>query len=90
VAMIKNAVALLHYCVFRESEQGVSVSIVSDYGLDDLGSIPDKRSLSAQPGLGPIQSPVQWAPGFHSPGAKPGRGVNLTSRPPYSAEVKKV
>jgi hypothetical protein len=53
---------------------GSSVSIVSDYGLDDRAIDPRQgqrffplTSVSRQ-GLGPTQPPVQWVPGVLSPG----------------------
>jgi hypothetical protein len=56
-----------------------SVSIVSDYGLDDRGSIPDRdRGFflypASRPALVPTQPPVQWIPGV-----KRGRGAILTT-----------
>jgi hypothetical protein len=67
--------------------RGSSGSIVSDYGLDDRGSIPgrDKWFFSltsvSKPALWPTQPPVQWVPGVLSPGIKRGRGVMLTTHP---------
>lgn len=45
-------------------EPGSSVFIVTGYGLDEHGSIPDRgedfsSNLRAQPGFGPTQPPVQ-------------------------------
>jgi hypothetical protein len=57
--------------------RGSSVSIVSDYGLDDWtigGSIPDRGEIIFplasvfRPALGPTQPPVQWVLGVLSPG----------------------
>jgi hypothetical protein len=61
-----------------------SVSIVSDYGLDDraigvrspVGAEDFSSSLCVQ-----TQPPVQWVPGVLSPGVKRGRGVMLTTHP---------
>jgi hypothetical protein len=57
-------------------EPGSSVSIVSDYGLDDraigvrsLAEVKDLSSnLCVRLTLRPTQPPVQWVPGFLSPG----------------------
>jgi hypothetical protein len=58
---------------------------VSGYGLDDraieVRSPAEAKGFTlafvSRPALGPIQSPVQWVPGFLSPGLKRGRGVTL-------------
>jgi hypothetical protein len=64
--------------------RGSSGSIVSDYGLDDRGSIPDRgRGFFFQllrPDR-PTQPPIQRVPGVLSPGIKCGRGVTLTTHP---------
>jgi hypothetical protein len=58
---------------------GCSVSIVSDYRLDDRGSIPDTGQTTfplapaSRPALSPTQPHIQWVPGVHSPGVKRGR-----------------
>jgi hypothetical protein len=62
---------------------------VSDYGLDDKGSIPGRGERifllapASRLALGPTQPLIQWVP----KGVKRGRGVTLTT-PPCSAEVK--
>jgi hypothetical protein len=64
-----------------------SVSIVSDYGLDDR--VIAVRSpaggkgffLCVQTGSGPTQPPVQWVPGVLSPGVKRCQGMMLTTHP---------
>jgi hypothetical protein len=63
--------------------RGSSVSIVSDYGLDDWGSRQRIFPLLSafRSALGPTQSPVQWVPWVLSPGVKRGRGVMLTTHP---------
>jgi hypothetical protein len=57
--------------------RGSSVSIVSDCGLDDRAiavrspaGAKDFFSLTSvsRPALRPTQPPVQWVPGFYSPG----------------------
>jgi hypothetical protein len=67
--------------------RGSSVGIMTDYGLDDRGSIPrQKQSIfllvsASRPAPGPTQPPIQWVPGLPSPGVKRGRGVTLTTHP---------
>jgi hypothetical protein len=46
-------------------------------------------STSSRPALGPIQPPIQWAPGALSPGVKR-QGREDDHSPPTSAEVKKM
>jgi hypothetical protein len=69
--------------------RGSSVSIVSDYALDDWWSEFDPRqrrkdfSLASvsRPALGPTQPAVKCITGILSPGLKRGRGVTLTTHP---------
>jgi hypothetical protein len=66
---------------------GSSVSIVSDYGLNDrVIEVPSPQGQrifllapASRPVLGPTQPPVQWVPGILSPGVKRGQGVTLTT-----------
>jgi hypothetical protein len=72
--------------------QGSSVSIVSDYGLDDRAigvrspaeaedfssSFCVQTSSEAHPASCPA---IQWVLGVLSPGVKLGRGVTLTTDP---------
>jgi hypothetical protein len=73
--------------------RGRSVSIVSDYGLDDqaieVRSPAEAKRIFplasvSRPALGPTQSPVQWVMGVLSPGVKRSRGLILTVHPIYS------
>jgi hypothetical protein len=82
--------ALKHYFSLFKRSQGSSVSIVSDYGLDDqaivVQSPAEAKGFSSlapvsRPALRPTQPPVQWVPGVLSPGVKSGRGVTLTTHP---------
>jgi hypothetical protein len=69
---------------YLRPEPDSSVSVVSDYGLDDgfdprqrqriflLGSVPRQA-------VGPTQPPVQWTLGVLSPGIKHGPAVMLTT-----------
>jgi hypothetical protein len=63
------------------------------YGLDGRGSIPDRGKiflfLASRQTLGPIQPPINWAPGAISPAAKrPRREADHS--PPSSAKDKMV
>jgi hypothetical protein len=82
--LVKNA--------FNEIKQGTivpgsSVSIVSDYGLDDRGSIPDRAenfssSLCVQTGSGgPPSLLSNGYRGSFPVGVKHGRGVTLITHP---------
>jgi hypothetical protein len=79
----------------KAGSRGSSVSIVSEYGLDDraieVRSPPEANKFSpnlcVQTGLRPTQSPVQWLPGVLISGVKHGRGVALTTYPQSSTEV---
>jgi hypothetical protein len=73
--------------------RGSSVSIVSDYGLGDRGSIPGRGkkifplASVSRPALRPTQPPVQWVPGvLSSDKARAGRDADHSS--PSGAEVK--
>jgi hypothetical protein len=79
---------LIFLAIIGDSKsQGSSVSIVSDYGLDDWGSIPERGmrifslASASRPALGPTQPPLQWVPRVLSPGVKRSRGVMLTIHP---------
>jgi hypothetical protein len=76
-------------------EPGSLVSVVSDYGLDGRGSIPDRGrrifplTSASRPALGPTQPPIQWVPGALSPGVKRGRRVMLTTHPLLVPRLRK-
>jgi hypothetical protein len=84
---IEGYISYLTIIMTRDS----SVSIVTDYGLDDRGSIPGGGlgiflfDTLSRPALGPIQSPIQWAPGVLSLGVK-WLGREADHSPPSSAE----
>jgi len=71
-----------------------SVSIMSDYGLDDrtievrssAGRIFPLASVSRQ-ALGPTLPPVRWVLGVLSPGDKARPGRDADHSPPSSVEV---
>jgi len=52
-------------CMWGEGA-GNSVSISTEYGMDDPGSNPggDEIFRPSRPALGPTQPPVQWLPGL--------------------------
>jgi hypothetical protein len=68
---------LKHY--LYDGNWGSSVSIVSDYGLDDKRIFP--LTFVSRPALRPTQSPVQWVPGALSLWVKRSQGVMLTTYP---------
>jgi hypothetical protein len=76
-------------------EPGSSVSIVSDYGLDDLaievrspaGANDFSCILCVQTGFGAHPASCPMGTGGPFPGVKHGRGVTLTTHPPSSADV---
>jgi hypothetical protein len=73
------------------SSWGSSVSVVSDYRLDDRVFDPrqSQKPLASVPwpALRPTQPPVQWAQGFlRRRKERPGRDADQS--PPSSAEVK--
>jgi hypothetical protein len=72
-------------CSMYLQPRGSSVSIVSDYELDDraigVRSPAEAKDFPvtsvSRPALGPTQPPVHWVHPF--PGAKRGRGMTLTT-----------
>jgi hypothetical protein len=67
-------------------EPGSTVSIVSDYGLDDRGSIPERRKdfsciLCARKGFGTHPASYPMSTGGPFPGVNRGHGVTLTTHP---------
>jgi hypothetical protein len=73
--------------------RGNSVSIVSDYGLDERGSIPDKAEdfssrLCVQTGSGAHPASYPMGTGVPLPGGKARPGRDADHSTPSSAEVK--
>jgi hypothetical protein len=78
--------------LFMQSRRS-SVSIVSDYGLDDRGSIPTEAqdfnsSLCIQTGSGAHPAYYPMGTGGPFPGGKARPGRDADHSPPSSAEVK--
>jgi hypothetical protein len=67
-------------------EPGSSGSIVSDYGLDDRGSIPG-GGLCVQTGSGAHPASCTMGTGGPFPGGKARLGRDANHSPPSSAEV---
>jgi hypothetical protein len=73
--------------------RGSSGSIVSDYGLDNRGSIPDRgrrffSSPYVQTGSGAHPASYPMGTGGPFPGGKARPGRDTDHSPPSSAEVK--
>jgi hypothetical protein len=73
--------------VMLHHSRGSSVSIVSDYGVDDRGSIPSRgkkdfsSSFRIQTGCRVHPAFYPWLTGSPFQGVKRGRGVTLTTYP---------
>jgi hypothetical protein len=88
--------ALVKFCTgycFTDRSRGSSVSIVTDYALDDWDSIPRERqrifppAFASRPALGPTSLLSNGYRGpFPGSKARPGRDADHS--PPSSAEVK--
>jgi hypothetical protein len=87
---------LLQCLLFIKRSCGSSVSIVSDYWLNDraigvrslAGAKDFSSSLCVQTGSGAHPASCAMGTVGPFPGVKSGRGVKLTTQPPSSAEVK--
>jgi hypothetical protein len=73
----------------HNSGPGSSVGIVTDYGLDGLGSNPggDEIFCPSRPALGPTHPPVKWVLGLSRQGGKVRPGRAADHAPPSSATV---
>jgi hypothetical protein len=88
--------ALLECLLFYQTmSQGSSVSIVTDYGVDNQFDPLQRQRIfllvpASRPALGPTQSPVQWVLGVLFPGVKQAQSGHDAAdhSPPFSAEVK--
>jgi len=79
---------MLNICDYVPScGPGSSVSILTEYGLDDPGSNlgGDEIFRPYRPSLGPTQPPVKWVPGL--PRGKVQLGRAADNSPPSSAAV---
>jgi hypothetical protein len=85
---------VIYYCIYIwNRSRGSSVSTVSDYGLDDRGSIPTEAedfssSPCVQTGSGAHPASYQMGTGGSFPGSKARPGRDADHSPPSSAEVK--
>jgi hypothetical protein len=68
--------------------RGSSVIIMTDYGLDDRGSIPDRGSLCVQTGSGAHPASCPMRTGGSDPGGKARPGRDADHSPSSIAEVK--
>jgi hypothetical protein len=80
-------------CTGSTRSRGSSVSIVTDYGLDDWGLIPDRgrgfsSSLCVQTGSGAHPASCPMGNGASFPRGKEQLGHDVDHSPPSSAEVK--
>jgi hypothetical protein len=81
-------------CFKKYWSWGSSVSIVSDYGLDDRGFDPQQRkrifllAYVSRLALGLTQPPIQWVLGVHSLGSKVRPGCGTNRSPPSSSKVE--
>jgi hypothetical protein len=81
------------YQTTRHNGAGVAVSIVTDYGLDDRGSIPRQRQrifllASVQTGSGTHPASYSMGTGGPFPGGKARPGRDADHSPSSSVEVK--
>jgi hypothetical protein len=87
IRVFEYILQILKFTTTTSRSRSISFSIVSDYGLDDRGSIPDRDkrifplASASRQALVSIKPAVQWVPGVLSPGVRRGRGVMLTIHP---------
>ena len=72
---------------FCTLDDGSSVGIATDYGLDGPGSNPDGDEIfcPSRPALGPTEPPAKWVPGLSRGKVRLGRAADRS--PPSSATV---
>jgi hypothetical protein len=71
LAICVKLVRIMKLVTLYSGRRGSSVSIVSDYGLDNraigVRSPAEAKNVSFRPALRPTQAPVQWVPAVISP-----------------------
>jgi hypothetical protein len=91
--MFTATITTTNFCEIHNTlrSQDSSVGIAMSCGLDSKGLIPSKEVIflftASRSAQGPTQRPIQWAPGFLSPGIK-WLGCVADHSPPSSVKVK--